>query len=404
MAAGRAVTQRDTTRRPARPSTKTCWQERSRSARKSWRRRWNKPGKWTRIRPDNSQWANGLRHGSRTTRNPPSGKLTAAYYKNYIDKHIIPNIGKIKLDKLTTLDSQRFYNKAKTKGRVKRYEGMKDLSLSAKTIRGLHAMLRQCLDQAVQERLIPYNPAAGCKLPPKEKKEMRTLPTEKISAYLTAAEEHGVLPMFYLELTTGLRRGELVALLWDDLDMENQTLTVNKSAGRINGEVKVTQPKTANSVRTICLPKETVALLIQKHAKHPGNPVMFPSPATGRLYGPDCLGRLHKNLLKKAGITENIPFHGLRHTFATLAIQHGVDAKTVSSILGHYSAGFTLDTYTHVTGEMQKEAAQRMGSFMALAVGKTQKKKEEVPSNLARYFLKISGLGLVWVKTESCKF
>ena len=94
-------------------------------------------------------------------------------------------------------------------------------------------------------------------------------------------------------------------------------------------------------------------------------PVMFPSPVTGRLYGPDCLGRLHKNLLKKAGITENIPFHGLRHTFATLAIQQGVDAKTVSSILGHYSAGFTLDTYTHITGEMQKEAAQRMGSFMA---------------------------------------
>ena len=111
--------------------------------------------------------------------------------------------------------------------------------------------------------------------------------------------------------------------------------------------------------------KETVDLLVQEHAKHPSNPVMFPSPVTGRLYGPDCLGRLHKNLLKKAGITENIPFHGLRHTFATLAIQQGVDAKTVSSILGHYSAGFTLDTYTHVTGEMQKEAAQRMGSFMA---------------------------------------
>ncbi len=245
---------------------------------------------------------------------------------------------------------------------------MKDLSLSNKTIRGLHAMLRQCLDQAVQERLIPYNPAAGCKLPPKEKKEMQTLPAEKISAYLAAAEEHGVLPMFYLELTTGLRRGELVALLWDDLDLEKQSLTVSKSAGRINGEVKVTQPKTANSVRTIYLPKETIDLLIQEHAKHPSNLIMFPSPVTGKLYGPDCIGRLHKTLLKKAGITENIPFHGLRHTFATLAIQQGVDAKTVSSILGHYSAGFTLDTYTHVTNEMQKEAAQRMGAFIAQAV------------------------------------
>ena len=200
---------------------------------------------------------------------PSIRETTAAYYKNYIDKHIIPNIGKIKLDKLTTLDIQKFYNKAKAKGRVKRYEGMKDLSLSAKTIRGLHAMLRQCLDQAVQERLIPYNPAAGCKLPPKEKKEMQTLPAEKISAYLAAAEKHGVLPMFYLELTTGLRRGELVALLWNDLDLEKQTLTVSKSAGRINGEVKVNPPKTANSVRTIYLPKETITLLIQEHAKHP---------------------------------------------------------------------------------------------------------------------------------------
>ncbi|MCX4371979.1 MAG: site-specific integrase [Dysosmobacter sp.] len=299
---------------------------------------------------------------------PSIRETTAAYYKNYIDKHIVPNIGKIKLNKLTTLDIQKFYNKAKTKGRVKRYEGMKDLSLSSKTIRGLHAMLRQCLDQAVQERLIPYNPAAGCKLPPKEKKEMQTLPAEKISTYLAAAEEHGVFPMFYLELTTGIRRGELVALLWDDLDLETQTLSISKSAGRINGEVKVTQPKTANSVRTIYLPQETIDLLIQEHAKHPGNPIMFPSPVTGNLYGPDCIGRLHKNLLKKAGITENIPFHGLRHTFATLAIQQGIDAKTVSSILGHYSAGFTLDTYTHVTNEMQREAAQRMGSFMAQTV------------------------------------
>jgi integrase len=121
-------------------------------------------------------------------------------------------------------------------------------------------------------------------------------------------------------------------------------------------------------VRTIYLPQKTIDLLIQEHAKHPNNPIMFPSPVTGKLYGPDCIGRLHKNLLKKAGITENIPFHGLRHTFATLAIQQGVDAKNVSSILGHYSAGFTLDTYTHVTNEMQKDAAQRMGTFMAQTI------------------------------------
>ena len=293
---------------------------------------------------------------------------TAEYYRSYIEHHIAPNVGKIKLEKLTTLDLQKFYNKTKKSGRVEKYEGMEDRSLSARTVRGLHAMLRTALDQAVKERLIPFNPAIGCRLPPKEKKEMKILPAEQIGAYLSAAEEHGVLPMFYLELTTGLRRGELTALLWTDLDVEARTLTVSKSAGRLKGEVRVTQPKTANSVRTIYLPQETVDLLVQEHEKHPSNPYMFPSPVTGKMYGPDCIGRLHKTLLRKAGISEDLPFHGLRHTFATLAIQQGVDVKTVSSILGHYSAGFTLNTYAHVTGEMQKEAADRMGSFIAQAV------------------------------------
>ncbi len=203
---------------------------------------------------------------------------TAEYYRSYIEHHIAPNIGKIKLEKLTTLELQKFYNKTKKSGRVEKYEGMEDRSLSARTVRGLHAMLRTALDQAVRERLIPFNPAIGCRLPPKEKKEMQILPAEQIGAYLSAAEEHGVLPMFYLELTTGLRRGELTALLWTDLDVEARTLTVSKSAGRLKGEVRVTQPKTANSVRTICLPKETVDLLVQEHEKHPSNPYMFPSP------------------------------------------------------------------------------------------------------------------------------
>ena len=299
---------------------------------------------------------------------PTVKENTAEYYRNYIEHHIVPAIGDIKLSQLTTMDLQRFYNRVKKGGRVKRYDGMKDRSLSARTVRGLHAMLHLCLEQAVQERLIPYDPANGCRLPPKEKKEMQILPPEKLGAYLRAAEDHGVLPMFYLELTTGIRRGELVALLWTDLDVKAQTLSISKSAGRFKGEVRVAPPKTANSVRTICLPRETVELLVQEHEKHPSNPYLFPSPVTGRMYGPDCVSRLHKTLLKKAGITENVRFHDLRHTFATLAIQSGVDAKTVSSILGHYSAGFTLDTYTHVTGDMQREAADRVGNVLAQAI------------------------------------
>lgn len=114
---------------------------------------------------------------------------TAAYYKNYIDRHIVPRIGYIKLTALTTLQIQKFYNETKAHGRVQRYENMDDLSLSNKTIRGLHTMLRQCLEQAVTERLIPYNPANGCRLPKKEKKKMQIIPPEKIRDYLKAAEE-----------------------------------------------------------------------------------------------------------------------------------------------------------------------------------------------------------------------
>ena len=100
---------------------------------------------------------------------PAVKDTTAEYYRSYIEHHIAPNIGKIKLEKLTTLDLQKFYNKTKKSGRVEKYEGMEDRSLSARTVRGLHAMLRTALDQAVKERLIPFNPAIGCRLPPKEK-------------------------------------------------------------------------------------------------------------------------------------------------------------------------------------------------------------------------------------------
>ena len=240
---------------------------------------------------------------------------TAAYYKNYIDQHIVPRIGDIKLTALTTLQIQKFYNETKVHGRVQRYEKMDDLSLSNKTIRGLHTMLRQCLEQAVTERLIPYNPANGCRLPKKEKKKMQIIPPEKIRDYLKAAEEWGVLPMFYLELSTGLRRGELVALLWSDLNLQTKTLTVSKSVSRGKGELVVTEPKTENSVREIYLSDEAIRLLVEDRKNHPFSPYMFPSPKTGGMYGPDCVGRIHKKLLEKAGIEEHVRFHDLRHPY-----------------------------------------------------------------------------------------
>ena len=170
---------------------------------------------------------------------------TKEYYKNYINNHIIPALGDISLDKLATLQIQRFYNDLQKNGRVQRkgFPEPKDKSLSPRVVRGVHTLLSNCLDQAVAERLILANPAAGCKLPKLEKKEMRVLPQEKIGLYLAEAERRGLLAIFYLELTTGLRRGELLALRWSDLDVGAKTLSVTKQVNRINGELVVSPPE-----------------------------------------------------------------------------------------------------------------------------------------------------------------
>ena len=127
----------------------------------------------------------------------------------------------------------------------------------------------------------------------------------------------------------------------------------------------MTEPKTRNSIRTVYIDDETIRLLVEDRKNHPFSPYLFPSPVTGGMYGPDCVGRIHKKLLKRAGIEECVRFHDLRRTFATMALQNGVDVKTLSSMLDHYSAAFTLDTYAHVTTSMQKQAANAVGSFLS---------------------------------------
>ena len=291
---------------------------------------------------------------------------TKDYYLNYINNHIIPQLGDIKLDKLTTIQIQKFYNDLQKSGRIQRYTHikLKDKGLSTRVVRGIHTLLNNCLEQAVAERLLLTNPAKGCRLPKLEKREMKILPEDKIGPYLAEAERRGLLAAFYLELTTGLRRGELLALLWTDLDVENMTISVSKQVNRINGELVVSQPKTPNSIRKLAIPQRAVELLVEEHAKHPHSPYLFVSPKTGTMFDPDSFRHTHEKILKAIG-AEHIRFHDLRHTFSTLAIQSGIDPKTVAEILGHASAEFSLDVYTHVTAGMKKEAAQKISGFMA---------------------------------------
>ena len=241
---------------------------------------------------------------------------TKDYYLNYINNHIIPQLGDIKLDKLTTIQIQKFYNDLQKNGRVQRYQHieLKNKGLSVRVVHGIHTLLNNCLEQAVAERLILVNPARGCKLPKMEKREMKVLPEEKIRPYLMEADKRGLLAPFYLELTTGLRRGELLALLWTDLDVENRTISITKQVTRTKGELVVSQPKTHNSIRVLPVSQQAVDLLVEEHKKHPGNPYMFPSPKTGGMFDPDSFRHTHEKILKSIG-AEHIRFHDLRHPY-----------------------------------------------------------------------------------------
>ena len=285
-------------------------------------------------------------------------------YRGYIDNHIKPNIGKIPLGKLTTLELQKLYKKLLSRGRVDRIEAKgQPKGLSPKTVRNIHQVISSAMDFAKAQKLIAVNPTDGCALPKLEHREMKTLPVEQLASFLREAKESGVFEMYYIELATGLRRGELLGLKWEDLDLEQGTLRVQRQVSRINGEVVEAPLKTKNSYRTISLGTDAVGILKEQRKKCGSSEYVFPSP-TGGPISPDSVIQMLHRVLKRAGLPK-VRFHDLRHTFATVALQNGVDIKTVSGMLGHYSAGFTLDTYAHVTTQAQREAAKTMGSVLS---------------------------------------
>ena len=292
-------------------------------------------------------------------------------YRGYAERNIKPSLGSKQISKVTAADVQTLYRKLQREG------GVDGGALSPTTVRRIHGVLHQALNAAVDRHLIVKNPTDDVTLPKKVTAAKTILNDKQLERFMEAikADEHWH-DFFYLEITTGLRRGELCGLRWEDFDAANGTLKICRTVRREKGKGLTTgDTKTYAGTRTITLPP-SLAVLLKERKRAAKTAWIFPDLLRPeRPTAPDAAYRRMK-LLEQAGLPD-IRFHDLRHTFATHAMTSGVDVKTLSGILGHTRAAFTLDTYTHTTGDMQRRAAEIVGEFLTDIFGEELRPWEE---------------------------
>jgi integrase len=277
--------------------------------------------------------------------------------------HIRPALGEIKLKALTPVHVRRLISD-KSSG-----------ALAAGTVRKIHSTLHKALSQAVSDGLIPRN-AAAVQAPSPAPEEMRPLSEAEARAFLKAARESDdrFEAPYVLAITTGLRRGELLGLRWDDADLEQGTLRVGRALVREGGRHTLGETKTRRGRRQVNLTPRTVAVLkdhrerqLEQRAKHAGmyvdHGLIFSSEIGTPLNPENLVKRSFKPLLKRSGLPE-IRFHDLRHTCATLLMGRGVHPKLVQELLGHATIAMTLDTYSHYLPSMGDQASGAMGEAL----------------------------------------
>ena len=292
----------------------------------------------------------------------PSTQLN---YECWIYQRLIPSLGEIPLHQLTQAELQQFFRQMKESGRKANVE-QRGSDMADRSVRSCHAVCQMALDKAVEEKLIHVNPAVGCKLPPLKGKEMKILTQEEIQRFLIQAKAEGMYELFLLELTTGMRRGELLALRWEDLDFATGKLRIDKQVCPVGGKLVISEPKTRAANRTVILPPAMVDLLAE-YKKGVFSELMFPSRIKpDQPIDPGYVRKRLQVILERAGC-KRVRFHDLRHTFATLSLENGMDVKTLSTIIGHVSSATTLNTYTHITDEMRRKAALNIDQGIAKA-------------------------------------
>lgn len=298
---------------------------------------------------------------------------TMTRYQGAVDQHIKPYLGDKPISQVKGKDIQRPYETLTKRENRNTGEG-----LSSGTVRGVHSMLHKALGAAQQASVIPRNPVEEIKAPKFSYKPKRVLTDARLDQFMEIVRQDSVwYDIFYRELTTGLRRGEICGLQWTDFDEVDGTLKIRRTIHEERGgKLTPWDTKTAAGTRTIILPPSTAELL-RERKRSALTEWVFPNPL--RPEQPICPSSGYermKVLLKQAGLPD-IRFHDLRHTFATHALASGVDVKTLSGILGHTRAAFTLDTYTHTTGDMQKHAAEIVAKFLTDIFGEELKPWEE---------------------------
>jgi integrase len=282
-------------------------------------------------------------------------------YQTLVKKHILPALGRLSLHKLTAHDLESLYAR-------KLEEGLSPISVEA-----IHKTIHLALKQAVRWRLINRNVSEDIS-PPRETHlhERQVLTPEQAQQLLAAAKGHRLEAMITLALTTGMRRGELLALRWRDIDFGQNCLYIRRSASRLPGGYQVTEPKTARGKRKNILPHFVMEALQQhrirqKELKLKAGPYWEENDLVfcniyGRFLNTQSLFVLFSSLLKKAGLP-HMRFHDLRHSAATILGAMGISAKVIQELLGHSSITITLNVYSHVLPSMQQEAMDKLDSL-----------------------------------------
>ena len=261
---------------------------------------------------------------------------------------------------------------------------------SARTVQYVHAVLRSALQQAIREELIARNVARIVETPTVTPKEVRPLDVGEVKALLKTARPHRVYALWLLLISTGLRRGEALALTWSDVDLNAGTLRVRRNVQRIRRELIFGTPKTMRSLRTVSLPRRCVQALTEHRAAQererkiagqkwmptPGQPAgLIFTTSTGRVIDPRGLNRMLTILCRDAKV-RRVRVHDLRHTCASLLLAQGVDARTIMETLGHSTITMTLDTYAHVMGTTLRAAADQMDDALGLDDDESDPKDE----------------------------